>query len=236
MTTPTLTTIHLVGSLGRAVGHTKLEMDVFSVAEAIHAIDIVTSGKLSKYLSGPGKEKLYRVAIQRRDNVIGPEELAHRSGRGDIWIMPTIRGRNSGVGKTIAGIALIALAVISQQYQLMPYAWSMVGGTAWATAGTIAMGFGVSLLVGGITQLLTPKVQGPAGSEEMAQSTSFQGNATAVVQGGCVPVVYGRCLVPAIPISISIANNDVNLTNAGEIGTVDETELEGGGTEYSPGG
>ena len=240
--TSSLTTIHLVGSLGRAVGHHKLEMDVYSVAEAIHAIDIVTNGKLSRYLSGPGKDKFYKIAIQKRDNLLSGEELTHRSGRSPIFIIPTIRGRNSGAAKIIAGVALIALTYGAAAGYLGPALGNFVGagalggGGTLTLAGTISMGFGVSLLLGGITQLLTPKVQGPTANEEMAQSTSFQGNSTAVVQGGPVPVVYGRALMPAIPISISINNDNQPITDAGVLGDVDQTELEGGGIENSTGG
>ena len=227
--TSSLTTIHLVGSLGRAVGHSRLEMDVYSVAEAIHAIDIVTNGRLSRYLSGPGRDKFYKIAIQKRDNLLSGEELTHRRGRSPIFIMPTKRGRNSGGAKILAGIAILALAWWN------PYGWAYAAGHL-TVAGTVAVGFGTSLLLGGITQLLTPKVQGPTANEEMAQSTSFQGNATAVVQGGPVPVVYGRALVPAVPISISISNDNQPITDAGTLTGVDQTELEGGGIENSTAG
>ncbi len=231
--TPQLTTIHLVGSLGRAIGHSRLELDVHSTAEALRAINVITRGKLEQYLAGPARDKLYRVAVQRRDNVVDPQELRNRSGRSAIYIMPTIKGRNSGTGKIIAGVALIALALISQQYQLMPYAWSMVGTATWAAAGTVAIGFGTSLLLGGITQLLTPTPKGPGDPAEQRDSTSFQGNAASVAQGGCVPLVYGRALVSPVPVSITFENNDVSTTDAGTIGEVTTDPLQGGGQQYT---
>lgn len=227
--TPKLTTIHLVGSLGRAIGHTKLELDVFSAAEAVRAIDIVTNGKLGTYLSGPARDKLYKVAVQRKENTIGREELHNRSGRSTIFIMPTIRGRDSGVGKVLAGVALIALAVIGG-----PAGWAIAGqGAGWFGAGiaTIGVGFGVSLLVGGITQLLTPSPK-TTDNAELAQSTSFQGNASAVAQGGPIPVVYGRALVPAVPISVTVLSNNVSSTSAGTLGAIGITRLKGGGVQY----
>ncbi len=232
-----LTHVVLVGSLGRAPGveRTDWHLDVKSVAEAIRAININTQGALERYLRGPARDRTYRIALQKRDNIIDPKEAAHRSGRSTIYIMPTIRGRNSGIGKVLAGVALIAIAVLSQQYELMPYAWSMVGGTAWATAGTIVMGFGISMVLGGIAQMLTPTPQGPNASPEQAQSTSFPGNAASVVQGGCVPVVYGRALVSPIPVSITVTNNNVSTTDTGTDGSVVATPLEGGGTQYEPG-
>lgn len=234
---PDLTTVVLVGSLGRAPGvnHSVWHLDVKSTAEAIRAININTQGALERYLVGPARNKGYRIALQKRDNVIDPKEVPNRSGRSTIYIMPTIRGRNSGVGKIITGVALVALAIVSQQYELLPYAWSAVGTTAWAAAGTLAIGFGTSLILGGITQLLTPTAKGLAGSQDTNGSTAFQGNASAVVQGGCVPLVYGRALVSPIPISISVSNDDVPITDAGTVGTVITTQLPGGSTQYEAG-
>ena len=224
---PKLTTVYLVGSLGRAMGKEKWELDVKSTAEAIKAININTRGALERYLGGPAKERLYRVAIQKRSNVIDPNELGNRSGYGTIFIMPTIRGRNSGAGKIIAGAALIALAFVP-------------GVQAFAIAGLKAgflsnalIGFGASFLIGGITQLLTPTPKGPAGQEEQRQSSTFAGNASAVVQGSCVPVVYGRALVSPIPVSVTFDNNDVSVTDAGNVGVVTVDNLQGGGQQYS---
>lgn len=245
MSTPTtsssnLTTIYLVGSLGRAIGHTKLEMDVFSVAEAVRAIDIVTYGKLSAYLGGPAKDKLYKVALQKKTNVVNADELKNRSGRSAIYILPTVRGRNSGGGKILAGIAILVLAYFTGGLSAGAAGWAGTGatatgaGTSLSFLGTVAVGFGVSLVIGGITQLLTPKAQGSGPSEDQAQSTSFGGNATAITQGRCVPVVYGRALMPAVPISISFNNNDMSITQAGDQGDNDFYTLNGGGTQLIP--
>ncbi len=228
-----LTKVVLVGSLGKAVGLSEWHLEVKSPSEAIRAIDINTRGVLRRYLEGPARDKLYRVAIQKRSNVIDPKEIVNRSGRATIYIMPTIRGRNSGVGKVLAGVALIALAVYFGPAAFAVGGW---GGTAAVGAGiaTIAVGFGISLILGGISQILTPRPQGTTANPEQAQSTSFPGNAGAVVQGGCVPVVYGRALVTPIPVSITTTNNDVSTSAAGTLGGVTTTPLSGGGTQYGP--
>lgn len=227
---PALTTICYVGSLGRAIGHSKLELDVHSVAEAIRATNVITGGALERHLAGPARDKLYRIALQRPDNVIDPKaELHNRSGRSTIYIMPAIKGRNSGVGKVIAGIALIGFALTN------PLGWASlaIAGTK-VTVGALAIGFGTSMLLGGITQLLTPAAKGPAAADaEQRDSTSFQGNAAAVTQGGCVPVVYGRALVSPIPVSVTFENNDVSTTDAGTVGKVTTDPLQGGGQQYT---
>jgi predicted phage tail protein len=232
-TAPSLTTVYLVGSLGKRFGE-KWTLDVTSVAEAIRAIDINTRGAFTAYLRGPAAKRAYKVAIQKRTNTIAAEDIPHRSGRSTIYIMPTIRGRNSGTGKIIAGVVLTALAVVSQQYYLLPYTWGLVGTAGWAAAGTIVTGFGISLITGGIAQMLAPKPRTPGApnEQEQAQTTSFSGNDTAIAQGGCIPVVYGRMLVSALPISITVENNDVSITDAAAGGSVVTTYLPGGGVQY----
>lgn len=225
MSTLALTTVYLVGSLGKAMGREKWELDVKSTAEAIRAIDINTRGALERYLSGPAKDRAYKIALHKRSNVIEPSEAVNRSGNSTIYIMPTIRGRNSGGAKILAGVALLALAFVN------PYG-AFAAAKGLTLLGTVTVGFGTSLLLGGITQILTPTPKGPAGQEEQAQSSVFAGNATAVVQGGCVPVVYGRALVSPIPISVTFDNNDIATTDAGQVGTVEQTNLQGGGQQY----
>lgn len=225
MNTAALTQVYLVGSLGKRFGE-HWELSVSSPAEAIRALDVNTKGELAAYLRGPAAKRWYKVAVQRPDNVLDATEVTHRSGRGAIYIIPTIRGRNSGVGKILVGAALIALSFVNPG----------LTGFALKAYGSILVGFGTSLVVGGISQLLTPRPQTPGPDAEQANSTSFQGNTTAIAQGGCVPVVYGRMLVSALPISITITNNDVATTQAGESGVVITTNLQGGGQQYEEGG
>ncbi len=227
-----LTKIVLVGSLGKAVGRSEWHLDVKSPAEALRAIDVNTRGALFTYLGGPARERLYRVALQKRDNVIDTKEVGNRSGRATVYIMPTIKGRNSGVGKIIAGALLIIAAVITQQYYLLGALTTATGGLTLAGYAVLtATSFGISLVLGGISQLLTPGAQTPGAQQN---STVFPGNNAAVTQGSCIPVVYGHALVSPIPISITQSNNDVSTSAAGTLGGVDTTPLLGGGSQFNP--
>lgn len=239
-----LTTVYLVGSLGKAVGRSEWKLDVKSPAEAIRAIDINTRGALARHLSGPARDRMYRMALQKRDNLIDVKEATNRSGRSTIYIMPTLRGRNSGAGKIFAGIALLVLTYFTGGLAAGASGWAGAGAATTAAgvttagsltlAGSIAIGFGISLVLGGISQLLTPGAQGPNANPEQAQSTAFPGNATTVVQGTPVPIVYGRALVSPVPVAITITNNDVSTSAAGTQGTVDIFPIDGGGTQYGP--
>ncbi len=210
-----LTTVYFVGSLGKAIGHHRVELDVKSPAEAIRAMEANTKGALGRYLRGPAANKYYRIAVQKKDNTIDPKEASNRTGRSTIYFIPTIRGRNSGWGKIIVGAVLI-----------------IIGAFTAVVGGGYLIGFGVSLLFGGVVQLLTPIPKGPTAAQEQAASTTFPGNAATVVQGAPVPIIYGRALATPIPISITVSNNDTSTTAAGTPGDPTTSTLDGGGVQY----
>jgi len=222
-----LTNIFLVGSLGTRFGK-KWSLNVKSIPEALRAINVNTKNKLFEYLSGDAKSKLYKIAVGKKQNVIPANEASNRSGNNNIYIIPTVAGADSGLGKILAGIAIIGLAVVT----------GGLAGVAIGAKGLVgalllgAVGVGVSLVLGGVVQLLTPVPKFDANEEATARSSVFQGNSVGAAQGGTPSVIYGRALVSPMPISISINNNDVSTTKAGAQGIVERTNLAGGGYEY----
>jgi predicted phage tail protein len=204
---PNLTTIHLEGALGAKFGRI-WRLDVKSTAEAIRAIDINLRGALQQYLGGPARNKWYKIALQKKTNVIDPKEVRHRSGRSDIWIIPTVRGAGKGMGKILAGVALLALVYFTGGFA--------AGATGWATGSTagtlgffgqLAVGFGISLILGGIVQAMTPS---PSTPPDNKNSNVFAGSTAPTVQGVCVPVVYGRALVSPVVVGVGLDNNEMS--------------------------
>lgn len=225
-----LTNIYLGGALGKRFGE-KWSLAVNSPAEAIKAIDINLKGSLKKYLYTEGKNRYYKVALQRRNCLIGRDELRNRSGTSDIYILPTVKGANSGLGKIIVGVVLIAAAIVTQQYELLG---PLISSGAPTLAGYVvgaAFSIGLSLTLGGISQLLAPHATNNQGE---LNSNSFQGAVAAGAQGGCVPVVYGKALVNPITISVWFNNIDYNTTNNTYVGGTTVAQLPGGGYQYAP--
>lgn len=220
--------VYLEGKLGKLFGK-KWELEVKSPTEALRAINSNVGGKLIQYLSTDGGKRFYKIAVQKKNNLLTKEEISGPTGSGDIYIIPTIRGSGDGVGMLIAGVALVALAVASGGAALA--ATGFLGGFAAPVAA-----LGLSLVLGGITQLLTPtpKFDDKSADQLNKGSNIFQGNATTIAQGGAVPLIYGRVLVSPMPISASLSNRDQSTTSA-NVGTVEVTELPGGGYEYLPG-
>lgn len=202
-----LTTIHLGGKLGQLFGK-RWDLMVNSPAEAIRAIDINLKGKLRAYLTKQGISKFYKVGVGNKDALLGERELANRSGRSAIYISPVAKGKNSGLGKIIAAVAIAAFVISN------PFGWAAFAiGSTMATTGVgamIGLSLSASLLLGGVAQLLTPAPNfnnNPEGGETRG-SNLFGGNASAITQGGAVGLVYGRALVTPMPVSISFDNKD----------------------------
>lgn len=220
-------TVHLGGQLGVLFGERWEGLYVSSPAEALHAIDINLKGGLRRYL-GENRQSEYHFCVDHpaEETCLGKDELVARTGKGDIYVLPSITGRNSGWAKIIAGVILI-----------------IVGAIFYAYGGQALIGLGASLILGGITQLLTGVPQ----QNQQLQSANFgfQGNATAATQGGCVPIFYGRYLITPVPICISFVATDINYAQngivggtsfgSGPVGNVNTTPAPGGGVGYDPG-
>lgn len=232
-------TVHLGGQLGTLFKSEWIGMNVLTPAEAIRAIDVNTKGAFLRYLSSDRAAE-YHICVSKEaeETCLSSEELKGRIGNNDIYILPAIKGKNSGWAKIVAGVILIIVGVLLYAYG--GQAGVTAGLTLLQTIGVGAVGIGASLVLGGITQLLVGTPQ----TVQQYASYSFQGNASTANQGACVPIFYGRYLVTPVPICVSFsAQNTQNFSGtvnrgAGSIGmgNVDDTPLPGGGIQYSPGG
>jgi len=192
-----LVNVFLEGKLGKLFGR-KWTLAVNSPSEAMRAIDINTKGRFREYLLGDGGKKFYKVALQKKDNLIDPkEELHNPSGKSDIYIIPTIKGASSGTGKIIAGIILVIIGIVTIKF-----------------GGAVLISAGIGLIIGGVIQLLTKIPKDRPNEEIGGGSNLFQGNSTNLFQGQSVGLVYGRALVTPLPVSMSLSTQ--NLGQAGQ--------------------
>lgn len=229
-----LTTIHLGGKLGQLFGK-RWDLMVASPAEAIRAIDVNLKGELRKYLLKQGKTKFYKVGVGKKDALIEEKELGNRSGNSTIYISPVAKGRSSGLGKVLAGVAIIAAIALTGGFAAG--GWAMAAGGGLGGWGVVAVGMSASLILGGITQMLTPSPnfnQNAEGDSRGDGSTIFQGGSTAISQGGAIGLVYGRALVTPMPISISTNNTDRSKPDVAGVVDYCTTTDENGLVQYPP--
>lgn len=203
--------IRVYGRLAKFLGQRVFEADVASAAEAVRFL-VVNFPQLEKHMA----DQHYRVSIGKYDLTL--DELHDPAGQQEIKLVPVLVGAGGGTGKILAGIGLIALSF------LLPGAGAFgtfsVFGQA-ATAGGILTGIGTaasivgaSLILGGVSQLLTPtpKINQPGtpqDNNDPRKSYSFSGIQNTSRQGTPVPIVYGETLVGSVTISAGIDTVEV---------------------------
>jgi predicted phage tail protein len=185
-------TIRLYGDMGRRFGR-EFQLDVKSPAEAVRALCVVVSG-FEAYLHEHAKE-YYKVFVGARNAC---DELPNPcSDREIIRIAPVISGAGSA-GKIILGAILIVAAFATGQWEL--------AGVAKSLLATTLFGLGVSLVIGGVIELLTPvpKLDGNGDNADNQANSNFNGPVNTTAQGNPVPLAYGTVLAGSAVISAGI--------------------------------
>jgi predicted phage tail protein len=139
-------------------------------------------------------------------------------------IAPVIVGAGRGFGRILAGIGLVALAIV-----LAPAGAGFLGlgaGLKASAASGLATGFisagvstaigsiGASLIFGGIAELISPMPSlGFNSGKEAArlESFSFSGIVNTSKQGMAVPICYGRAFVGSAVISSGLDVDQVTV-------------------------
>jgi len=181
--------IKLYGRLAKFIGKRVLHADVASTAEAVRFL-LANWPQLEGHMSN----QHYRVSVGDWD--LTEDELGHPIGQQEIKFVPVVSGAGA-TGRIIAGIALIALASF--------VTFGTLGGVVAAGAINAAVfGVGVSLVIGGVAELLTPTPrvpQGPDTQDDPRKSYSFSSIQNTSRSGTPVPIVYGRCIIGSVVIS-----------------------------------
>ena len=194
--------IKLYGQLAKFIGKRVLEADVATAAEAVRML-VANFPGLEKHMA----DQHYRVTVGTYDLAL--DEIHDPAGQQDIMIAPVLAGAGGGFGKVLAGIALIAGAII-----LGPLSGGFLGlglglsggglGIIGGTAAVLLGGIGATLVLGGVAQLISPvpKVpQGPGSDNDPRKTFNFSGIQQTSRQGVPVPCVYGLTLVGSVVIS-----------------------------------
>ena len=123
---------------------------------------------------------------------IGEDEIYDPIGQ-EISIIPIAIGAkkffSSGIGKFIAG-ALIVAAVV-----FVPAAFPVLTiGAGTLATGSIALGIGVSLMLSGVIQMLSPQPEYPEGAGEIDPQSNFSFSGVQNVSRAGIPLslIYGH--------------------------------------------
>jgi predicted phage tail protein len=201
-----MVTIRLLGEAGRRFGR-QFKLAVKTPAEAVRALCVQIPG-LRQYLLDSEENGIGWRAIT--DHAAGLDEEGLLWPLSKKFVLAPIPVGRGGVGKIIAGVALVAVSLL-----LLPGA-PLAGALGFSIGGQ-AVGavaaIGASLIFGGVADLLTPtprmpNVTGPLGGgitagrsrDEQQQSFTFDKSNANTQQGEVVPVLYGERIIGSLPV------------------------------------
>jgi len=198
-----LRTIRLYGRLGATFGRVH-RFVCNDTAGAIRALCQMVPGFQAALYESKDKGIAYACFIGRQN--IGEDMLNAPVGNDDIRIAPVIQGSGrGGFFQVILGAALIGLS-------FLPGGMTIAGGVlkAGSVWGSMAFGMGVSMVLGGVSQLLVKQPQGITGVEspDNGASYNFNGPANVTAQGNPVPVLYGEMIVGSVTVSGDMFSED----------------------------
>ena len=217
--------VKLYGALAKFVGQRRFLAEINSAGEAIRML-LANFPGLEQHMA----DQHYKVIVDNYESEL--EEINNPASQ-RIQIVPVLGGAGGGVGKIVTGVALVAAAII-----LAPAGAGFLGlgaGLKASVASGLATGFisagvstaigsiGVALILGGVSQLISPTPQlgtiGPLGGVggsgrrqtstegtefDPQESYSFSGIQNTSKQGVPVPLVYGETIVGSVVISAGI--------------------------------
>jgi predicted phage tail protein len=204
--------IRLYGPLAKFIGQRKFLAEISSAGEAVRML-LANFPGLERHMA----DQHYKVIVDGYESSL---DQIHYPASETIKIVPVIGGAGGPTGQILAGIGLIAAAIITGG--IASAGVTLGGFMGIGTVGTAVAAVGASLVLGGVAQLLSPTPQiaqiGPAsmnpgggrnttseGTEmDPQESYSFSGIQNTSRQGTPVPVVYGETIVGSVVISAGI--------------------------------
>ena len=188
-------TIILHGILAKKFGKS-FRLSVDSTKEAMRALCVQLAG-FEAFMMNAHKQGL-RFAVFHDKHNVGENELEMSHTAKIIRVVPVVEGsKKEGVLETVIGAVLVVAGVV-------------VTGMGFAPAGAALIGAGIGLMVGGISQMLMPKVDAQDNNQDGNKANKgFGGAVTTVAQGNPVPILYGEREIGGFIMSASQLPEDM---------------------------
>ncbi|MGY5392751.1 tail assembly protein [Acinetobacter sp. NigerLNRRAM0016] len=174
-----LKTIKLYGILGKKFGK-QFKLDVANTREAMRALSAQVPG-FEKFMLHAHEQGLGFAVYQDKHN-ISEQEIDMSTEAAVIKIVPKVMGAggDSGVLQIVLGVVLVVAGYFT------------FGATS--VYGMALIGAGAGMIVGGVAQMLMPKVSDTQDNNQDGNKSNmgFGGAVTTVAQGNPVPVLRGR--------------------------------------------
>ena len=252
--------ILLLDELGDRWGKTHVYHNLKSPSEALKLL-YINYPDLCKYFATAHEDGIGFTVVQAGE-FLDYEDLGLPLGQNDLVITPVISGSGGkGFGKILAGALMIGVVALSAGaavgggigagFKAIGAGGFAAGGAAggFLSAGTASIlgNLGVALILGGVSEMISPQPQlpsfdfdapvsgftgGPGGitrGSDGSQSYAYTGAANTVGLGKTIPVVYGQALVGGhiLSTSIEIANESDPLMKYIRPPSLDSVRLNG---------
>jgi len=224
-----MTSITLHGEIAEHVGREKWNLKVNSIKEALRAIQVLSKGKLLKYLIGAAEKSVeYKILVNKREmmavedislerpeSIFNSELVMINEKLETLDIVPIIKGAGGGGGggSSSKGVLALVLGVILIATGVFAPVGLGIGASA-ALSGAL-IGAGLGLAVTGITLLMMSppkfddfrKIDNGGGKPNYL----FDGPSNILGEGGPVPVGYGRMKIGSQTVEISMNNVELDV-------------------------
>ena len=174
-----LKTIKLYGVLGKKFGK-EFHLAVESTREAVKALSVQVPGFEQFMLTA--HEQGLAFAVFQDDENISEDQIDFETGAKVIKIAPKVIGAGgNGVLQTILRAVMVVVGVVMLYIPgAQPFAASVIGA-------------GIGMMVGGIAQMMMPKMdEGDQNQDGNRANKGFGGAVTTIAQGNPVPILYGQ--------------------------------------------
>lgn len=188
-------TIILHGILARKFGKS-FKLAVGSTKEAMRALCVQLAG-FEEFMMNAHRQGL-RFAVFHDTHNVGETELDMTHTAKVIRVVPVVEGsKKAGLLETIVGAMLVVGGIIAT-------------GMGFAPVGAAMIGAGLGMMVGGISQMLMPKVDTQDQNQDGNKANKgFGGAVTTVAQGNPVPILYGEREIGGFILSASQLPEDM---------------------------
>lgn len=188
-----LKTMRLKGLMAKKFGAVH-QFHVADLRELIRAMCSQVPG-FKKYVSNAHLNGVRFAFFSGRDN-IGLQEFDMTSAASDFEMEPIIEGaKRGGTLQIIIGAVAIVAAFFTAGASLAAYGAALGTTTAVGLATTALTSIGISMLLGGVVQMLTPQPKfniGASSSTDNKPNYAFGAPVNTVAMGYPVPVLYGQ--------------------------------------------
>ena len=206
-------TVRLLDDLGERYGSEHVYFNLRSPAEAIKLL-CINHPALQKEMTQAHRHGVGYTLVQA-GTFLGYEDLQLPLGKNDLVLSPVIAGSGGSTTRILAGVGLVAFSIVTAGTGagFLNLGAGLTGFTLNSAASVALGSIGASLVLGGISQLLSPlprnldgrtrpgentNALGPQGVSRATsgrQSYAFSGPVNTVGVGATVPLVYGKVLI-----------------------------------------